>query len=73
MSCALDGSDLRLVAWGLRNAYGISFLPDGRLRVTDQGADDRGSISLADNGVWPTLDNPPCVPLLEGSSSGTPL
>ncbi len=46
MSCALDGSDLRLVAWGLRNAYGIAFLPDGRLLVTDQGADDRGSRPL---------------------------
>ncbi|NGN62662.1 sugar dehydrogenase [Streptomyces sp. A7024] len=43
MSCAPDGSDLRLVAWGLRNAYGLLFLPDGRLLVTDQGANDRGS------------------------------
>ncbi|GAA1365967.1 PQQ-dependent sugar dehydrogenase [Streptomyces beijiangensis] len=43
MSCAPDGSDLRLVAWGLRNAFGLLFLPDGRLLATDQGADDRGS------------------------------
>ncbi|MDP9341199.1 MAG: hypothetical protein M3Q23_03615 [Actinomycetota bacterium] len=43
MSCRLDGSDLRLVAWGLRNAYGLGFLPDGRLLAIDQGADDRGS------------------------------
>ncbi|MFE0100670.1 PQQ-dependent sugar dehydrogenase [Streptomyces sp. NPDC059009] len=43
MSCRPDGSDLRLVAWGLRNAYGLLFLPDGRLLATDQGADDRGS------------------------------
>jgi glucose/arabinose dehydrogenase len=43
MSCNLDGSDLRLVAWGLRNAYGLGFLPDGRLLAVDQGADDRGS------------------------------
>ncbi len=43
MSCRPDGSDLRTVAWGLRNAYGLGFLPDGRLLAIDQGADDRGS------------------------------
>jgi glucose/arabinose dehydrogenase len=43
MRCNEDGSDLELVAWGLRNAYGLGFLSDGRLLATDQGADDRGS------------------------------
>jgi glucose/arabinose dehydrogenase len=43
LRCGLDGSGLELVAWGLRNAYGLAFLPDGRLIATDQGADDRGS------------------------------
>lgn len=43
MRCHLDGSHLELVAWGLRNAYGIGFLDDGRLLAIDQGADDRGS------------------------------
>lgn len=43
MRCNEDGSELELVAWGLRNAYGIGFLPDGRLLAVDQGADDRGS------------------------------
>lgn len=43
MRCKPDGSDLELYAWGLRNAYGLRFLPDGRLLATDQGADDRGS------------------------------
>jgi glucose/arabinose dehydrogenase len=43
MRCELDGSRLELVAWGLRNAYGLVFLPDGRLLALDQGADDRGS------------------------------
>jgi glucose/arabinose dehydrogenase len=38
-----DGSDLQLVAWGLRNAWALGFLPDGRLLAIDQGADDRGS------------------------------
>lgn len=46
MRCDPDGSELELVAWGLRNAYGLGFLPDGRLIATDQGADDRGSRPL---------------------------
>ncbi|MDP9021451.1 MAG: PQQ-dependent sugar dehydrogenase [Actinomycetota bacterium] len=43
MRCDVDGANLELVAWGLRNAYGLGFLRDGRLLVTDQGPDDRGS------------------------------
>lgn len=43
MRCNLDGSGLELVAWGLRNAFGLGFLPDGRLLAIGQGADDRGS------------------------------
>jgi glucose/arabinose dehydrogenase len=43
LRCRPDGSELSLVAWGLRNAYGIGFLPDGRLIATEQSADARGS------------------------------
>ncbi|MFI6422889.1 PQQ-dependent sugar dehydrogenase [Streptomyces sp. NPDC050842] len=43
MRCDLDGGNLELVAWGIRNAFGLGFLPDGRLLAVDQGADDRGS------------------------------
>ncbi|HEY6968721.1 MAG TPA: sugar dehydrogenase [Candidatus Angelobacter sp.] len=43
MRANLDGSDLELVAWGIRNAFGLGFLPDGRLLATDQGMDQRGS------------------------------
>jgi glucose/arabinose dehydrogenase len=35
--------DLQLVAWGLRNPYGLAFAPDGRLFVTDNSYDERGS------------------------------
>jgi glucose/arabinose dehydrogenase len=48
MRCGRDGSGLELVAWGLRNAYGLAFLPDGRLLALDQGADDRGSRPIGD-------------------------
>jgi glucose/arabinose dehydrogenase len=48
MRCNPDGSQLELFAWGLRNAYGIGFLPDGQLLAVDQGADDRGSRPIGD-------------------------
>ncbi|HWI53679.1 MAG TPA: hypothetical protein VNT01_16200, partial [Symbiobacteriaceae bacterium] len=38
-----DGSDLELVAWGLRNPFDLRFGPDHRLYVTDNGPDTRGS------------------------------
>lgn len=39
----LDGSDLELVAWGLRNPFRMKFDKDGRLFSTNHGADVRGS------------------------------
>ena len=42
LRCNLDGSELELVAWGLRNPYGKAFAPDGRLFVTEHGIDERG-------------------------------
>ena len=47
MRANLDGAGLELVAWGIRNAFGLGFLPDGRLLATDQGADERGSRPIA--------------------------
>jgi hypothetical protein len=38
-----EGGALELVAWGFRNPFGLAFAPDGRLFVTDNGYDDRGS------------------------------
>ena len=43
MRCRPDGSDLELVAWGLRNPYGLGFLNDGRLLALDLSINDRGS------------------------------
>jgi glucose/arabinose dehydrogenase len=43
MRCNLDGSGLEMFAWGLRSAFGLLFLPDGRLLATEQGPDERGS------------------------------
>jgi glucose/arabinose dehydrogenase len=41
LRCNPDGSDLEVVAWGLRNPYGIAFHPDGRLFATEHGMDER--------------------------------
>lgn len=41
LRCDPDGSDLEVVAWGLRNPYGIAFHPDGRLFATEHGIDER--------------------------------
>jgi glucose/arabinose dehydrogenase len=38
-----EGGPIELVAWGLRNPFGLSFSPAGQLYVTDNGYDDRGS------------------------------
>ncbi|MBW3615647.1 MAG: PQQ-dependent sugar dehydrogenase [Actinobacteria bacterium] len=43
LRCNPDGSDLELVAWGLRNPYGIAFAPDGRLFATEHDFDERGA------------------------------
>ena len=38
-----DGSDLEVVAWGLRNPYGLEIGPDNALYITMHGFDARGS------------------------------
>ena len=46
-----DGRSMEWVAWGFRNPFGLAFAPDGRLFVTENGYDDRGS-----RPVWGTGD-----------------
>jgi glucose/arabinose dehydrogenase len=46
-----DGSNLELVAWGFRNPFGLAFSADGKLYVTDNSYDDRGS-----RPIWGTAD-----------------
>jgi glucose/arabinose dehydrogenase len=47
-----SGGKPELVAWGLRNPFGIAFTRDGLLYVTNNGYDDRGS-----RPVWGTADH----------------
>jgi glucose/arabinose dehydrogenase len=39
----LATGEVELVAWGLRNPYGVAFHPDGRLFATEHGSDERGA------------------------------
>lgn len=46
-----EGGEPELVAWGFRNPFGLAFSPAGKLFVTENGFDDRGS-----RPVWGTAD-----------------
>lgn len=39
----IEGGELELVAWGLRNPYGLAFSPEGKLFVVENAYDVRGS------------------------------
>jgi glucose/arabinose dehydrogenase len=43
MRLPLEGGKPELVAWGFRNPFGLAFSPSGRLYVTDNSYDVRGS------------------------------
>jgi glucose/arabinose dehydrogenase len=51
---ATAGGAPELVAWGLRNPFGLAWSPDGRLYVTDNSYDNRGSRSVwgAGDKLW---------------------
>jgi hypothetical protein len=39
----LGGGPVEAVAWGFRNPFGFALAPDGRIFITENGFDDRGS------------------------------
>jgi glucose/arabinose dehydrogenase len=49
LRCDPDGSNLELLAWGLRNPYGIAFHPDGRPFATEHGIDERSRRHIIDD------------------------
>jgi glucose/arabinose dehydrogenase len=45
-----NGTDVKTIAWGLRNPYGLAFTNDGKqLLVANNGADERGSRPIAND------------------------
>jgi hypothetical protein len=50
LSANPDGTDLKVVAWGMRNPYGLAFdNKSGKLIVSMNGADERGSRPIAND------------------------
>lgn len=49
-----SGGPVQLVAWGIRNPFGIAFSPSGQLYATDAAFDSRGSrpIENAPDALW---------------------
>ncbi len=43
MRIRINGGNPELVAWGFRNPFGLAFSPDGRLYITENGFDEKGS------------------------------
>jgi glucose/arabinose dehydrogenase len=43
MRIPVDGGKPEVVAWGLRNPYGIAFAPQGGIYITENAYDNRGS------------------------------
>jgi glucose/arabinose dehydrogenase len=43
MRVPADGGKVEMVAWGMRNPFGLAFSPDGKLYTTENQADVRGS------------------------------
>jgi glucose/arabinose dehydrogenase len=54
MRVPVQGGPLELVAWGLRNPFGLAFSPDGKLFVTENQTDVRGSRPIFGTGdlLW---------------------
>ncbi|NUP13709.1 MAG: glucose dehydrogenase [Polyangiaceae bacterium] len=52
MRVPITGGRVELVASGFRNPFGLRFAPNGRLYVTDNGYDDRGSRPIFGNADW---------------------
>lgn len=52
--CHPDGSGLELLAWGLRNPYGLAFSEDGRLYASDNDLEEKGERAVAEDPerVW---------------------
>jgi len=65
LRCDPDGSNLEVVAWGLRNPYGIAFHPDERLFATEHGIDER-------SGRYIVGDYDDCYEIKEGAWYGWP-
>ncbi len=47
--CRPDGSGLELLAWGLRNPYGLAFSEEGELYASDNDYEEKGERAIAED------------------------
>jgi glucose/arabinose dehydrogenase len=59
MRIPIDGGQTELVAWGLRNPFGLALSPDGKLFTTENAYDERGSRPVwgAGDVLWEVKNN----------------
>jgi glucose/arabinose dehydrogenase len=59
MRIPLSGGKPQLVAWGFRNPFGLATSPDGKIYITDNGYDERGSRPVwgAGDVLWELKEN----------------
>jgi len=59
MRIPINGGDLEVVAWGLRNPFGLAISPDGKLYTTENSYDERGSRPVWGSGdvLWQVKEN----------------
>jgi glucose/arabinose dehydrogenase len=59
MRIPVNGGRVEVVAWGLRNPFGLAVAPDGKLYTTENAYDERGSRPVWGTGdvLWEVKDN----------------
>jgi glucose/arabinose dehydrogenase len=59
MRVPVEGGKLEVVAWGLRNPFGLAVSPDGKLYTSENAFDERGSRPVwgAGDVLWEVKDN----------------
>lgn len=59
MRIPIDGGELEVVSWGLRNPFGLALSPDGKLYTTENSYDERGSRPVWGTGdvLWEVKEN----------------
>lgn len=59
MRVPLDGGKVEVIAWGLRNPFGLALAPDGKLFTTENAYDERGSRPVwgAGDVLWEVKEN----------------
>ena len=52
--CKPDGSDVELIAWGIRNPYGMAFNEAGELYISDNDYEEKGDRAIGEDSdcVW---------------------